>query len=118
MAPCFGPLTGVTATVQPDSSHLIIFARTRRRGLRDVAVTGAITVFHSCVARSSPPGRQENPCGELGQDTRGSGALGTAAFKFFFFFSGLRRRPQASTTECNARRGVFRLRKKLPQNHV
>ena len=35
MAPCFGPLTGVTATVHPDSSHLIIFARTRRRGLRD-----------------------------------------------------------------------------------
>ena len=41
------------------------------------------------------------------------GTLGTAAFKFFFFFSGLRRRPKASMTECNARRDVFRLRKEV-----
>ena len=51
MAPCFGPLTGVTATVHPDSSHLIIFARTRRRGLRDVAVAGAITVSDDALRR-------------------------------------------------------------------
>ena len=49
----------------------------------------------------------------VGQDTRGSGALGTAAFKFFFFFSGLRRLPKASMTEYNARRDVFRLRKEV-----
>ena len=51
MEPCFGPLTGVTATVHPDSSHLIIFARTRRRGLRDVAVAGAITVSDDALRR-------------------------------------------------------------------
>ena len=51
MEPCFGPLTGVTATVHPDSSHLIIFARTRRRCLRDVAVAGAITVSDDALRR-------------------------------------------------------------------
>ena len=33
MEPCVGPLTGVTATVRPDSSHLIIFARMCAHGL-------------------------------------------------------------------------------------
>ena len=51
MAPCFGPLTGVTATVHPDSFHLIIFARLRRRGRRDVAVAGAITVGDDALRR-------------------------------------------------------------------
>ena len=51
MEPCFGPLTGVTATVRPDSSHLIIFARTRQCGLRDVAVAGAITVSDDALRR-------------------------------------------------------------------
>ena len=51
MAPCFGPLTGVTATVHPDSSHLIIFARTLRSGPRDVAVAGAITVGDDALRR-------------------------------------------------------------------
>ena len=43
------------------------------------------------------------------------GTLGTVAFEFFFFFSGLRRRPKVSMTECNARRDVFRLRKEVAQ---
>ena len=42
----------MTATVHPDSFHLIIlFARTRRRGLRDVAVAGAITVSDDALLR-------------------------------------------------------------------
>ena len=52
MAPCFGPLTGVTATVHPDSSHLIIlFARTRRSGRRDVAVAAPMTVGDDALRR-------------------------------------------------------------------
>ena len=49
----------------------------------------------------------------VGAEPSRLGTLGTAAFKFFFFFSGLRRLPKASMTEYNARRDVFRLRKEV-----
>ena len=42
----------VTATVHPDSFHLkILFARTRRRGLRDVAVAAPMTVGDDALRR-------------------------------------------------------------------
>ena len=42
----------VTATVHPDSFHLkILFARMRRRGLRDVAVAAPMTVGDDALRR-------------------------------------------------------------------
>ena len=51
MEPCVGPLTGVTATVRPDSSHLIIFARMCAHGRRDVAVAAPMTVGDDALRR-------------------------------------------------------------------
>ena len=46
------PADGVTATVHPDSFHLIIlFARTRRSGRRDVAVAAPMTVGDDALRR-------------------------------------------------------------------
>ena len=73
------------------------------------------------AAEAALPDARSDPFGELGQNPRGSGRLGRLGrprFEFFFFPFWVRMRPQASTTECNARRGAFRLRKEVAQNHV
>ena len=106
MAPCFGPLTGVTATVHPDSFHLIIFVRTRRRGLRDVTVAGAITVsddaLRRCLNRVV-----------MGTELSGFGG-GFAYFGEFceppnLNFSSSRRRTEPSTARWNAWREASRV---------
>ncbi len=46
-----GTVSGVIATVQPLSFHLITFSRMAGRGRQDVAVTGAITVGDETLRR-------------------------------------------------------------------
>ena len=110
MAPCFGPLTGVTATVHPDSFHLIIFVRTRRRGLRDVTVAGAITVSDDALRRCLNRVVMGTELSGFAQVGGGHMRMGGSAWGLReppdLNFSSARRRPQPSTARWNAWRGA------------
>ena len=97
MEPCFGRRARRAAHVsdprrwkEVNPKGVTAAARRCRASLLTTAQPGR---------RSSPPGRQEDPCGELGQSPRrSSGCLGRPRSNFFFL-SRARRCPQASATE-------------------
>ncbi len=113
MEPCFGRRARRAAHVSDPRRSIL------RSGGGGRTLSGDVeprcSLQPSRAAEAALPDARSDPCGELGAEPRDAGGRGAAAFKFFFFNSGLCRRPQASTTECNARRDVLGIERSCPK---